>query len=176
MKNARLYPAWIKIPERWLNFPFFKHFSMSRQTRGLIGVGALAVAGILIAIAGARLTGSILIVLSASAAFAYFMLVARPARIAPGSILRVRLSGALHELSPRSPLDRFLGRGLVNLHNLRRALEGVVRDDAIKAVIVEIAGFSAGFASSQELHDLIAAVSKSAKPVVALLTGDNVSE
>jgi protease-4 len=159
-----------------MNFSFFRHFSVSRRTSGLIGVGAVAVAGIVIALAGARITGIILIMLSSSAAAAYFMLVARPARIALGSILRIRLSGALHELSPRSPLERFLGRGLVNLHNLRRALDGVVDDDAIKAVIVEIAGFSAGFAASQELHDLIAAVSKSKKPVVALLAGDSVSE
>ncbi|HEY2665001.1 MAG TPA: signal peptide peptidase SppA, partial [Candidatus Binataceae bacterium] len=100
----------------------------------------------------------------------------RPARIGRGSVLRIRLSGPLHELPARSPLDRLLGRGLASLHNLRRAFEGAAHDDAIKAVIVEIAGFSGGFATSQELHDLMEAACKSGKRVIALLAGDNVTE
>src|SRR6516165_7398358 len=159
-----------------MNFSFLKDFSISRRMRGTIGVAALALLGLVITIAGARVAGIVVILLSVALALAYFMLVARPARISRGSILRIRLSGPLNELPPRSPLDRLLGRGLASLHNLRRALEGAAREDAIKAVIVELAQSSGGFATSQELHDLMAAAAKSGKRVIALLAGDSVSE
>src|SRR5262245_15542597 len=145
---------------------------VTRELRVIIVVLAIFAASIIAFVLGWHVSAAILAVAALAMAAAYFFLIFKAARIPPQSLLRLRLAGTLHEHSLGSLLDRVRGRDFVTMHHLRLALEHAVRDPAIKAVMVELAGISCGFASAQELHDLVAAVGRGGKRTIAVLESD----
>jgi protease IV len=145
---------------------------VTRQTRVIVLVLAILLVGAIAFLLGWHAIAAMLAVAALAAAAAYFLLIFRPARIPPDSLLRLRLSGRLREHSAGSLLDRLRGRDYVTMHELRIALEHAARDPALQAVMVEVAGLSCGLASAQELHDLLAAVGRGGKRTVAVLDSD----
>src|SRR5579875_2833315 len=119
----------------------------------LIGAGTLLVA------LGWHDLGGLLILFALAAAAAYLLIVVQPARIAPDSLLRVRLRGT------QSP----------TLHQLREAFQEVASDARVSAVLIEIASLRCGLASAQELHDLIGGLTAAGKRTIAVLEGDSLS-
>jgi len=145
---------------------------VTRELRVIVVVLAIFAAGIIVFWLGWHGSAAALAIAALAMAAAYFFLIFKPARIPRDSLLRLRLAGTLHEHSLGSLLDRVRGRDFVTMHHLRAALEHAVRDPAIKAVMVELAGISCGFASAQELHDLLAAVSKGGKRTISVLESE----
>jgi protease IV len=145
------------------------------EIRLAILVAALSAAGALECVSGAWGAGIVLLILAVAAVVAFWFLVVRPARIPRDAILVLRLAGAIHEDTRRSPLEQLMRRGAPSLHNLRDALEHAARDSAVRAVVVEIAGLEAGLGTAHELHRLLRAIHDSGKRVTALLCGDTVS-
>lgn len=149
--------------------------SIGRHLRAAAAAGLLLALGASAWHAGLRASGAGLLVAALLMAAAYVALVVRPARIARGSILEIRLAGAIREVPPRLAFERIMGRGFPSLHAVRRALEAAAADPRLSAVTVEIAELQVGLATAQELHDLLAAIHRAGKRVVALLTGGSVS-
>ncbi len=145
---------------------------MTRELRVIIVVLAIFAASIIAFLVGWHGSAVALAVAALAMAAGYFFLIFKPARIPRDSLLRLRLAGTLHEHSLGSLLDRVRGRDFVTMHHLRAALEHAVRDPAIRVVMVELAGISCGFASAQELHDLLAAVGHGGKRTIAVLESD----
>lgn len=142
---------------------------MAVATLVLIGAGALVGA------LGWHWLGGLLIFVGLAAAAAYLLVVVRPARLAPESLLRVRLSGALREHAAAPLLERLRGSQPPTLHQLREAFQEAAGDPRVSAVMIEIAGLHCGLASAQELHDLIGALNAAGKRTIALLEGDSPS-
>lgn len=111
-------------------------------------------------------------------------LATRPPTIHPGTVLTLRIGGALPESAPDNPVQALLraasggggGDAPLNLHDLRRVLQHARRDGRIRGVALEISPLSAGWAKVEEVRDLIVAVRAAGKPVHALLTGDFIQE
>jgi protease-4 len=99
----------------------------------------------------------------------------RPALIPRDGLLHVRLAGSLREHAVVSPIQYLMGRGLFTLHHVRRALEAAADDSYLKAVMVEIAGLEVGYATAQELHDLLARIRVGGKRVIAVAAGDSLT-
>ena len=145
---------------------------MTRELRVIIVVLAIVAASAVAFCLSWYATAVALALVAVAMAAAYFFLVLRPARIPKDSLLRLRLAGTLHEHSLGSLLDRIRGRDLITMHHLREALQHAAHDPAIGAVMVEMPGMSCGFASAQELHELLAAVGRGGKRTVAVLESD----
>ncbi|MGO9059517.1 MAG: signal peptide peptidase SppA [Candidatus Binataceae bacterium] len=145
---------------------------MTRKARVIALVLAILLAGLIAFVIGWHVTAGALTIAALALAAAYFFLVFRPARIPAHSLLRARLSGAVHEHSAGSLLDRIRGHDFVTMHQLRDALEHAARDSALTTVMVEIAGVSCGIASALELHDLLAAVGRGGKRTIAVLDSE----
>jgi len=131
------------------------------------GVGALGIHY------GLRESGIGLCVMAAAIAAVFYLLIVRPAQIPRGSVLTIKLAGALRESTPRSPLDQLRGRAGPTLFDLRQVLEGASRDPRISAVIVRIAGLETGLATADELFALMRALGRAGKRTIALLEGDS---
>ncbi|MGH7865328.1 MAG: S49 family peptidase, partial [Candidatus Binataceae bacterium] len=147
--------------------------SPSRETRlGIIVVLLSSLAGI--AWAAGRGWLALSFALGAVAAVAaYELLVIRPARIPHDAVLVMRLAGELREHLPQSPLTRLLGPGGPTLVDVRAALTAAAGDSRVSAVLVEIADLDVGFVTAEELHELLRAVHRAGKRVVAILVGDS---
>lgn len=148
---------------------------MTRKLRMAVAVLVPMGAGALLVALGWHAVGGLLIFVALAAAVAYLLIVARPARIAPDSLLRTRLSGTLREHAATPLLERLRGGQAPTLHQLREALQEAVGDPRVSAVMIEIAGLHCGLASAQELHDLIGALTAAGKRTVAVLEGDSLS-
>ena len=146
---------------------------MTRKARVLAIVLALLMVGVIAFVIGWHIIAAALTIAAVALAAAYFFLVFRPARIPVDSLLRLRLSGAVHEHSAGSLLDRIRGHDFVTMHQLRDVLEHAARDSNLTTVMVEIAGLSCGIASAQELHDLLAAVGRGGKRTLAVLDSES---
>ncbi len=152
---------------------WFRRIHVTREARVIVLVLAILMVSVIAFLVGWHATAGILALAALAIAAAYFFLIFRPARIPVDSLLRLRLSGAIHEHSAGSLLDRIRGRDLVTMHQLRDALEHAARDSALTTVMVEIAGVSCGIASAQELHDLLAAVGRGGKRTIAVLDSES---
>lgn len=150
-------------------------FYIDRWLRPLAVCFLVFVIGAIIFRAGGERLGTTLVVLSFGAAAAYYVAVVKPALIPRNTVLDIHLGGTIREYSPRSPLALLFGRAAPSLHNLRRALAAAATDSSLDAVIVEISGLETGFATAQELHDLLDGVKQGGKRVTAVLAGDSVS-
>jgi protease-4 len=149
--------------------------SPRREIRAAITVGLLAALGALAIHLGLRTEGAALLALALALAVGFYTLAWRPARIPRDAVLVVKLAGALREGPPRSPLDQLRGRAAPSLFEVRQALEAAARDPRLRAVIVRIAALEAGFATADELHALLRALSQAGKRTIVLLEGDSIS-
>jgi protease-4 len=121
------------------------------------------------------LTGAVVMVLIlVIGAFAIASLRSKPATIADGSTLILRLDGDAPE---RPPLDVSLPfiqqRTPVTVENIWSMLRHAAADPRIKAIVFEPAGSSIGWAKLQEIHADLEQFRKSGKPVIAYLRAPN---
>jgi protease-4 len=117
------------------------------------------------------LTGVILVVLVAGLGiFALATLKSRPASVADGSTLVLRLSGDVPEKPPvEIPFPMFEQRASLTVQNVWEMLRHAASDSRIRAVAFEPEGASVGWAKMQEIRADIEAFRKSGKPVWAYL-------
>ncbi len=132
----------------------------------LAGLGALAI------YLDAPTVGASLLVIAAGIVAAFVGLVVMPARIPRDATLAIHLEGALREHAARSLIERIRGHSFPTLQDLRIALEAAARDPGLRAIIVELGALQVGLATAEELHDLLAAVKRAGKRVVAVMAGD----
>lgn len=135
----------------------------------LVALGALAINF------GWRVEGAVLCALAVAMAAGFYLIVWRPARIPRDAVLTLKLTGALREEPPRSPLEQLRGHTAPSLFEVRQALEAAAQDPRLRAVIVRIAGLEAGLATADELHALLRALRRAGKRTIALLEGDSIS-
>src|SRR6202167_2374129 len=147
--------------------------SLRREVKVAMLVALVAGVGALGIHYGLRESGIGLCVMAAAIATVFYLLIVRPAQIPRGSVLTIKLAGALRESTPRSPLDQLRGRAGPTLFDLRQVLEGASRDPRISAVIVRIAGLETGLATADELFALMRALGRAGKRTIALLEGDS---
>src|ERR1700686_2110776 len=119
------------------------------------------------------LTGAVLIVLIAViGAFAVASLRARPAAIADGSTLILRLQGDVPETPPvdiMASIPFIRARPPVTVENIWSMLRRAAADSRIKAVVFEPEGATPGWAKLQEIHADLEQFRKSGKPLIAYL-------
>jgi protease-4 len=143
-----------------------------RTARASLLVAFLLGIGIFGIIIGIPRGGTACIVLGGAVAAAYYFFVFRVARIPRGSVLMVRMAGAMREVAPKPSIDFLRGRRPPALDEVRQALEYAASDPKISTILVEIAGLEIGMAAAEELHALLAAARGRGKRVVALIAGD----
>jgi len=144
----------------------------SRETRlGIIVVLLSSLAGIAWA-ADSRAAAILLALGAAAVVVAYELLIVRPARIPRDAVLVMRIAGELREHVPLSPLSRLLRGGGPTLCEVRAALTAAAEDSRVSGVLVEIARLEVGYATAQELHELLRGVHRAGKRVVAVLADD----
>lgn len=99
-------------------------------------------------------------------------------RLESGSVLEIRLEGALAEVQPDNPLAGLLGGGgkAVSLAGLRGIADALADDDKVAGVLLEIGPIQSGLASVDEAREAIARMRAAKKPVYAVLMGDFVEE
>jgi len=148
---------------------------MTREIRLAIMAAILVAFGAIGIDVGLRAIGAVLILAAAILIAAYVSMVVRPAMVPRDGLLHLRLSGKLREYAVVSPLQYVMGRGLFTLHHLRMALEAAASDHQVKAVMIEIAGVEAGYATAHELHELLARIAAAGKRVIAVAAGDNLT-
>jgi protease IV len=158
-----------------MKLPDFKLSTLTRESRVAILVAVLIALGTLCLDAGWRAAGLLAVIAATLIAVAFYTLVIRPARIPREAVLTIRLAGGIREDAPRSPLEQLRSRGAVTLFDIRNALEAAVKDDRVKAVLVEICSPGFGLATAHELHELLRALVAHGKRVVAVLGGDQIS-
>ncbi len=158
-----------------MKFEALNRLIPGRSMRIAMALAGLIVGGIFAFRHGMPELSTALIVVAATMAAAFVGLVVMPARIPREATLEIRLEGALRERAPRSLLQRFRSHWFPTLDDLRAALGAAARDPKLRALIVELGGLQVGFATAQELHDLIAAVKRAGKRVVAVMAADHVN-
>lgn len=99
-------------------------------------------------------------------------------RLESGSVLEIRLEGALAEVQPDNPLAGLLGGGgkAVSLAGLRAIANALADDHKVAGVLLEIGPIQSGLASVDEAREAIARMRAAKKPVYAVLMGDFVEE
>ena len=117
------------------------------------------------------LTGAILIVLiGVIGFFAIASLRSRPATVADGSTLILRLSGSIPEKPPvEFSIPGFGDHPCITVENVWNMLRRAAADSRVKAVIFEPESVTAGWATMQEIHADLETFRKSGKPLVAWL-------
>ena len=146
---------------------------MFKDTRLLAAIAAFALGAGIFAL-GWRASGTALALVGAAALAFYVVWVIRPIRIRDASVLVIRLAGELREVESAPLVQQVLGRFSPSLRQVLAALEFCGRDPKIKAILVEIAGLGAGFATAQELGEMLRALQEKGKRVIVLLNGDAV--
>src|SRR5258708_34932454 len=124
------------------------------------------------------LTGAVLIVLfGVIGFFAVASLRSRPAAVADGSTLILRLSGEVPEVPPvEIPLPFLAGRNRVTVQNVWAMLRRAAVDPRIKAVILEPESVEVGWAKMQEIRADLEQFRKSGKPLIAYLKAPGLRE
>ncbi len=146
-----------------------------RMARVAMVASGLAALGLFALDRHAIAVGVIALMLALGLVAAFVGLVVMPARIPHGATLAIHLRGTLREHVSRSLIERLRGRSFPTLYDLRNALEAAAREPGLYGVMVEISGLQVGLATAQELHDLLAAVRRAGKRVVAVIDGDQAS-
>src|ERR1017187_2117087 len=121
------------------------------------------------------LTGAVVMVLSlVIGAFAIASMRSKPAAIADGSTLILRLDGDAPERPPVDISIPFIQqRTPITVENIWSMLRHAAADSRIKAVVFEPAGSSIGWAKMQEIHADLEQFRKSGKPLIAYLKAPN---
>ena len=123
-------------------------------------------------------TGAVLIVLILVVGFfAIASLKSKPATVADGSTLILRLSGDVPEKpSLEIPIPMLEDHATVTVENVWSMLRRAASDSRIKAVVFEPEGVSLGWAKMQEIHSDIEEFRKSHKPIYAYLKSPGTRE
>ncbi len=88
----------------------------------------------------------------------------------PGkAILSLKFDGPIAEVTSKDPFAEVLGEQPLSLRDLRRALVAAADDDRIVGVRVRLDRFGGGFATAQEVRDLLRNVSRSGKWTAAYM-------
>ncbi|MDP9054494.1 MAG: signal peptide peptidase SppA [Acidobacteriota bacterium] len=121
------------------------------------------------------LTGAVaMLLLLGIGAFAIASLRTKPAAIADGSTLILRLEGDAPEKPPLDVSIPFLHQSTaVTVENIWSMLRHAAADPRIKAVVFEPAGSSVGWAKLQEIRGDLEQFRKSGKPLIAYLKAPN---
>jgi protease-4 len=121
------------------------------------------------------LTGAVVMVLIlVIGAFAIASMRSKPATIAEGSTLILRLDGDAPEKPQLDiPIPFIQQRTPVTVENIWSMLRHAAADSRIKAVVFEPAGSSIGWAKMQEIHADLEQFRKSGKPLIAYLKAPN---
>ena len=116
-------------------------------------------------------TGAVLIVLMVVIGFfAIASLKSKPASVADGSTLILRLTGEVPEKpSVELPIPLLEGRTAVTVQNVWSMLRRAATDSRIRAVVFEPEGATVGWAKMQEIRADLEAFRKSGKPLYAYL-------
>jgi len=124
------------------------------------------------------LTGAILIVLILVLGFfAIASLKSKPATVADGSTLILKLSGDVPERPPvEIPLPILQNRTALTVENVWSVLRRAAADSRIKAVAFEPEGAGVGWAKMQEIRSDIEEFRKSGKPIYAFLKSPGTRE
>jgi protease-4 len=128
------------------------------------GIGGLAL--------GWHKSGAALILAGTTALALHVGWVIRPVIIRDASVLVIRLVGELRELESAPLIQQIFGRFFPSLRQVLAALDFCSRDPKVKTVLVEITGLGVGFATAQELGELLRVLHERGKRVIALLNGD----
>src|SRR5271168_3077067 len=119
------------------------------------------------------ITGAVLIVLiGVIVFFAVASLKSKPATVADGSTLILRLSGDVPEKPPVDfpmPIPFIQDKAPLTVESIWSLLHRAAVDSRIKALVLEPDGVSIGWAKMQEIHSDIEQFRKSGKPVYAYL-------
>jgi len=124
------------------------------------------------------ITGAVLIVLILVLGFfAVASLKSKPATVADGSTLVLRLTGDVPEKpSVEIPIPMLEDHTAVTVENVWRMLRRAAADSRIKAVVFEPEGVSLGWAKMQEIRSDIEEFRKSHKPIYAYLKSPGTRE
>ena len=88
----------------------------------------------------------------------------------PGTaILSLRFDGPIAEITSEDPLAQALGEQPLSLREIRKALRAAAQDDRIVGVRVRLDGFGGGFATAQEVRELLGGVSRAGKWTAAYM-------
>jgi protease-4 len=105
----------------------------------------------------------------------YALLSARPAPTVSEGVLALDLSGGVVEQPPEADPFALAGGGsgpkTVALRDVQAALARAKDDDRVKAIALDLDGFSAGQTVIADLGDSLAEVKRSGKPVLSYATG-----
>jgi hypothetical protein len=122
---------------------------MRTRTKALVAVGCVIVVlggGLLAIVLGARYA----------------------TRHVPGnSVLTVEISGPIPEVAQDSPFGDLFAPRTLTRQDYRDALVNAASDPKIRAVRLKIQEFSAGFATIEELHELLRKVGQAGKATSA---------
>jgi protease-4 len=124
------------------------------------------------------ITGAILIVvIGVVGFFAVASLKSKPATVADGSTLILRLSGDVPEKPALDvPIPFLQDKTSITVENVWSMLHRAATDSRIKAVVFEPEGVSVGWAKMQEIHADLEELRKSGKPVYAFLKSPSTRE
>ena len=90
-------------------------------------------------------------------------------RVAPGTTLKLQLSGGYVEASEPSLLARLLGDARIPFASLLSELRKAERDERIAVVLLRVRPLQIGWAKAQELRDAIQSLSAAGKRTVAFV-------
>jgi protease-4 len=91
-------------------------------------------------------------------------------RHVPGnSLLTIEISGAIPEISSDSPFDEIFGQRVLSRQDLRDALVRAASDPRVRAVRVKVDDVATGFATIQEIRELLEKVAKAGKATYAYM-------
>lgn len=124
------------------------------------------------------LTGGILaIVILVIAAFAFASLREKPATVADGSTLILRLEGDLPERAPiEFPIPFLQSKTPLTVENVWNLLRKAAADSRVKAVVLEPRGLGVGWGKLQEFRADLLQFKKSGKPLYAYLKSPGTRE
>jgi protease-4 len=89
--------------------------------------------------------------------------------VSGNSLLTIEISGTIPEISSGSPFDEIFGQRALSRQDLRDALVRAASDPRVRAVRVKVDDVATGFATIQEIRDLLEKVSKAGKPTYAYM-------
>ena len=87
--------------------------------------------------------------------------------VKPDSTLVWKLDRQVREAPPNPIATQLFGAKVYQLLEIHTAIQRAAKDDRIKSLLIDVGGFSAGFAKIQQMRSDIEAFKKSGKPVYA---------
>lgn len=85
------------------------------------------------------------------------------------AVLEIRFSSPIVEVASEDPFEQLFGEGQMSLRGLRSALLEAAQDERIVGVRVRMDRFGGGFATAQEVRDLLGRVQAAGKPMAVYM-------